>query len=370
MKILLYASIHNRIGGVERFNLNFCKRMSKLCELTFVYKEGDADRMKEISQYANVVKFTGKETFDVDVAIYSTCWSGTPEANIKAKKYVQMIHADFEVAKKSWNFQYTKMPKVTDHVCVGLNAQKALKKVYGYDSTVIFNILDNELENDKILRLITVSRLAAGKGLERMSVLAHALKAKGIRFVWLFFGDSTGVKYTADIKKLFADLPEFVFMGTALNAQSYIADSDYLVQLSDSEGFCYSICEALQVGTACIVTDFLSATEQIENGRNGYILKMDMSNVDLDAIYKKIPKNFTFKEQTNEKTWLKFLEKPPRKLPIEKKRKYSSTTYKVTVKKEYFDNEKNATVFKGTVLEINEERFQLLDSMGLVSLAV
>ena len=62
-----------------------------------------------------------------------------------------------------------------------------------------------------------------------------------------------------------------------MDIQPYIAKADYLVQLSNSEAWSYSILEALINGTACLVCPFPSAYEMgIEDWKNGYIIPFDM----------------------------------------------------------------------------------------------
>jgi glycosyltransferase involved in cell wall biosynthesis len=95
-------------------------------------------------------------------------------------------------------------------------------------------------------------------------------------------------------------------------------DADYLVQVSDTEGFCYSIYEALQVDTPCIVTDFPSAFEQVKDGKSGYILKMDLSNLDIDKIYNKIPTQISFTEKSTEEDWIKLFKNVPKAKKIKK----------------------------------------------------
>lgn len=67
----------------------------------------------------------------------------------------------------------------------------------------------------------------------------------------------------------------------------YVADADYAVLLSSTEGLPYTIQEALQYGTPCIVTDIGGNTEVIKDGVNGYIVPLDM-NFDINKI-KNVP---------------------------------------------------------------------------------
>ena len=56
--------------------------------------------------------------------------------------------------------------------------------------------------------------------------------------------------------------------------------------------------------TPCIVTNFPSAHEVIRDGENGYILEMDLSNLDLEKIFNNIPVITDFEELASEKDWI------------------------------------------------------------------
>lgn len=101
-------------------------------------------------------------------------------------------------------------------------------------------------------------------------------------------------------------LKNMVFHGYKEDVSKEVAQSDYLVQLSDSEGFPYSTYEALQQLTTVIVTDFPSAKEQVKEGVNGWILDFDLSD------WKKVLNDkiilTKFEHKSTRKDWVKFLE--------------------------------------------------------------
>ena len=101
-------------------------------------------------------------------------------------------------------------------------------------------------------------------------------------FIWLVFTDS-------DIP----NLPGFIKMPVDIDVRDYIAEADYLVQLSDTEGYCYSVMEAWLLGTMTITTPVISFYEQgLVDGENGYIIDFDMPDIDnfVDKIYKGVHK--------------------------------------------------------------------------------
>lgn len=155
-----------------------------------------------------------------------------------------------------------------------------------------------------------------------MLKLAKKLKEKNVKFRWTIFTDLNLYN-----QKPF-DLEEIVYMKPRYDFWDYVAEADYGVQLSDTEGYSYFINECLQYGTPVICTDFPSVYESVEDGVNGYILDMNLSNLDIDKIINKIPNNFEYKEKTTVEDWKKILNK---------KKERRSNMYKVVAIKNYND---------------------------------
>lgn len=91
-------------------------------------------------------------------------------------------------------------------------------------------------------------------------------------------------------------------------------------------GMPYTVQESLQYDTPCIVTDIPGCTELIKDGKNGYVVPLDM-NFDVKKLLK-IPKVKDYDNKAKEK-WIDYLGKPDYK---EKKEK---TKARVRVIREY-----------------------------------
>lgn len=201
---------------------------------------------------------------------------------------------------------------------------KVFKELYPKEKiTTIYNILDNKQETKPILKLISATRVSKEKGYSRMLKLAQELKKNNIKFRWTIFTDLNLYN-----QKPF-DLEEIVYMKPSHDFMDYIKEADYGVQLSDTEGYSYFINECLQYETPVICTNFPSAFECVENEKNGYILDMNLDNLDIDKIVNHIPNNFKYEEKCSEKDWIDLLNQK-----IERKNK---EMYKVIAKQDYKD---------------------------------
>ena len=156
-----------------------------------------------------------------------------------------------------------------------------------------------------------------------MLKLAQELKKANIKFRWAIFTDLNLYG-----KKPF-DLEEVIYMKPSHDFMDYITEADYGVQLSDTEGYSYFINECLQYGTPVIATNFPSVYESVEDGVNGYILDMNLKNLNIEKIVNEIPKEFEYKEKCTEKDWIKLLNKK-----VERKNK---EMYKIIAKQNYKD---------------------------------
>ena len=315
MKIIIYISNFNIIGGVETFTKNFCKRLSKFYDITLMYDNiGSLELLEEMKPFCKVQELTPYQKFDCDVFISSSAWGKSAFEFVNAAIYIQMVHADYRVIIDGWAFNYKQNIKTTHHVCVGETVKKGFKEVTKLKcDAVIHNLLNDTFKagkkpKNKILNLITCSRLSGEKGFKRMAQLAEQLEEKKIDYVWNVWGNNT-TSYAKKIEELFIKFPKVIFKGVTTEPFKEINKADYLVQLSDTEGFAYSVYEAMQVKTPCIITPFASGNEQIQNGVNGFIVPFEMDNIPFEEILKKNLKVPEFKELGTEKHWIDFLEK-------------------------------------------------------------
>lgn len=313
MELLIYISNYNFIGGVERFVENFCKRMNKHYNITLLFDNCQHNELLfEMSDYCNIEKFDKNKIYRSDYFICSTAWGQSPYELIDAKKVVQIIHADYRHVIANWNFTYTKHKNTTHHVCVGELVAESFEIATPYKcDAIIYNLLDNtqklpKKSKNKVLSLITVSRLSGEKGFDRMLKFAQMLEVNKIAYIWDVYGNIDN-DYNNKIVKSFSNT-KVKFKGVIRNPMPIINQADYLVQLSDTEGFAYSVYESLQCKTPCIITPFASGNEQITNGVNGYIVPFDLKNIDLDKIVSNIPTVKDFQEIGSEQAWIDFLE--------------------------------------------------------------
>ena len=291
-QIVIYCANMQKIGGIETWLYYWCRNMYQLYDIMVIFSENmDGRQIARLSEIVQVMKLNNR-LVECDTLINTRITDKIPE-EIQAKRIIQMVHGCYSAL-----FCCDIQPNRDKVVFVSEAAANTYQNVKDYE--VIHNFT-YPTKTNKCLFLITASRFTREKGGERMIKLAEAMKRAGIEFVWFVFSHQETKLVEGMVK-----LPE------TLNIKDYIAKCDYLVQLSDSEGFGYSIVEALEMGIPVITTpvDVLKELNFREN-IDGYTVPFDMVDVDAER-FLTIPKTAEYRGDTNEnikKQWVKLLGK-------------------------------------------------------------
>lgn len=256
--IVLYRKHMRVIGGIMTFTMNFVEYMSDKYDITIVTDELDEERKDFFNSKVRVVINKHNTTISCDTLIMLSIKDILP-CNVLAKKVLRMCHTC--KTKPSWN-----IPKDYDQlVFVSDTAKKSFKSEEG---EVIHNLSVNKA--NEMLILVSATRLpASDKGdIEiRMRKLATMLNDAGIPYIWLNFSNGELVNAPKN----------FFNMGVTTDIQTYIKKASYVVALSDSEAWSYTVLESLTHNVPLICTAFPSAFEMgIKDGYNAHVVPFDM----------------------------------------------------------------------------------------------
>lgn len=271
---LFYFHTLNSIGGIETFFWNMAKKYGKDYDITILYRNGDPAQVKRLAELVRVRKYIDGErikckrafvAFNTDILDF-----------IDADEYYQMLHGDY----RALGVLPQKHEKLQEYVACSQVVRDSYADVTGKVAEVSYNPFV-PIKPRKVLHLISATRLTPDKGLIRMEQLAEALENADIPFIWDVYTD---VERPVKSKNIYFRKPR-------LDIINFVANADYFVQLSDAEGYCYSVVESLSVGTPVIVTDFKVAHEiGVVDRVNGFIVPMDMSEIPVAEIYKGLKK--------------------------------------------------------------------------------
>lgn len=233
IKNMFYLFNFAPIGGTETFLYYLCKKY-KLKDIVVYYKTGDPYQIQRLKKYVKVVKWQG-ERVECEKAFIS--YRDDIIDYVDAKEYIGIMHADF----LTLGFPLHPHPKINRWIGVSQAICDSFTKQTGLPCELCYNPLETE-EPKKILKLISTTRLTWEKGQKRIAKLASMIEQAGIPYIWLIFTDSPeqdriknpNIVYKAPIQD------NSLLMG-------YVQEASYLVQLSNSEAYCYAVADSLKV---------------------------------------------------------------------------------------------------------------------------
>lgn len=125
----------------------------------------------------------------------------------------------------------------------------------------------------KKFKIISVCRLSIEtKGLDRMINAAEKLMKDGYSFVWYVVGEGID-RNTIEKMILQRNLQEyFILAGVRTNPYPFLKAADIMCMASRWEGMPSTVTEAKILGVPSVVTEYLSAREQIEQKIEGIIV--------------------------------------------------------------------------------------------------
>ena len=263
---IFFVADINVIGGVETYLYELVKKYQDY-DIGVVYKTGNEQQINRLKQYCMVYQHTNQRIkckvaiINYDVSIINFIEKG---ADI-----YQTIHGDY--SNKVYSWKPLTHPRIKDYICITQYMKDTFTQITGKKNTILhYNPLTIEEENNKMLILVSATRLTKIKGKDRMIALANALDNAGIKYIWYVF--------TNDVNAI--PNPNVVYMKPRLDVRRWIKKADYLVQLSDTEALCYAMFEALFMNVPVICTPFPFLDEfDIKDGKNAWILDFDLSNM-------------------------------------------------------------------------------------------
>lgn len=335
MDTIFYFRHLNSIGGIEAFFFYLAKKYSDR-DITVYYSTADLAQVERLSKLIRTKKYRG-EKIKCRKAVF--CFNLDIIDNVEADEYIQTIHGDY----KAMGIRPNTHPKITRYIGVSENACRTFTEITGFPCELSYNPIALDKPR-KVLNLLTASRLTKEKGANRMRKLYALLEEAQIPFTWTVFTDAPPMPGD-----------NFIFRRPRLDILDYIADADYLVQLSDNEGYCYSAAEALSVGTPIIATRLpVYAELGIEDGKHGYLLNLDMTDVPIKKIAKGVK---PFKWEAPVDRWGEILG--------ESESTYLTQDVRIRITGDYYDLLLHRNIEKGSELLVTAGRAEQIIDAGL-----
>lgn len=290
-----YVETINPIGGIESHLYYLAKKYGKY-DITVFYQNGDPAQLVRLRQYVRCIRISPADYVTCENLF--CCLHREILDYCDAKKKYVVLHANYLDLVNRRHISKQILPvddRIDAYLGVSREVCKAWEELTGIPAEFIGEpVLPDDGEP---LMLMSATRLSKEKGWERMKILAEAMNKEKINFLWFVFTDS----------KMYNPPKNMYILPSRIDIAEKMSGFDAYVQLSDNEGFCLSVAEALLKGIPVIVTDLPIFTEIGCTEANSIRLPLGMSNIPLDKI--KALKRLKFAYTEPEDRWLKYLKK-------------------------------------------------------------
>lgn len=306
-KILIQMTYMQAIGGIETAMYQVAKYF-KDEDITFLInstQDGAQEPIKRLEKYHKVVLDQDRnQIHEADIAlIFTPIMQDVPWDTIKAPKVYQFIHSDIKsymAYPQFSDFKWKPNPKITKVLSVSETAQKGLKDALGIDSEVVPNILT---ESDDRRVFLFMSRASAEKGLDTALEMVKRFDQAGKDYVLLI---CSLVDPYGNMWPNIQNNKRIIYLPANIYNDVFYRCADYLISMSTCESWGYSIREAMANGVSVIGSRIPEIEKVVKDGVNGYLLNNDLSDLDIDKIFNKVPRPKGYSEEVP-KIWQKVM---------------------------------------------------------------
>lgn len=358
MENIFYFRRINAIGGTEQFLCEIAKKYHDR-DITVFYKDGDFRRLEVLMKYVRCVRWTEgmkikcrRAFFNYDIDIIDS---------VTADEYIFISHAIYQELKMKPPIQHPKLTRFIGVSQFAVNQLDLFADQLGVKKRAekCYNPLSIE-KPQKVIKLVSATRLNDHvKGGQRTLQLINALDQycheNNRQYLWTIFTNKTHISVTS---------PNVCLMQGRVDIRPYIADADYLIQLSnDMETYCYSINEALCYGVPVITTP-LSIMKELPVTDEMHIecsWNMDNAQYVAQQIFERDRKKFTYVPP--EDGWSDILgDAPSTYEPIEKENGMGIKVRALDTYQKFhiMDADMGTILNKGFVFEVSPERLDVL----------
>ena len=294
----------------KKLPLKLRKRLSLKCWKAHIFRYAPRKREQLISQA--MANFSRKLDERYDIAVgFLECWPLYYVAtNVQALRKVNWIHVNYSSAgfdaslDKKYIDQFNGFALVSQSCCDDFIRQfNTQDKAF-----VIPNILSAKVIRKKAktglpdfsfekngIKFVSVCRLdCKHKGLDRAIKAFAEIKRKHgdqINYIWIIIGDGDDRNLLNDMIQKNNLQSHIILLGQKINPHPYVKECDVFLLPSHYEGKPMAVTEAQMLGVVPCITNYSSASEQVENMIDGIIMDNTDSAIE-ETLYKILTNQF------------------------------------------------------------------------------
>lgn len=180
---------------------------------------------------------------------------------------------------------------------LGLSPKVSMAKITPAIDTMKFTRSQSRRISNPV-QILTTARLSWKKGLDIALGAMFILKQKGVSFQYRIVGDGTDYERLVYLRHAWGLDQEvhFLLKKTPDQLIALLNETDLYLQPSTQEGFCNATLEAQAIGLLCIVSNAGGLTENVLNGKTGWVVP----KLDPHALAQKIQKVIAMPDEEKE----------------------------------------------------------------------
>ncbi len=208
---------------------------------------------------------------------------------IKAKEKLAWIHTDYKniaLDKKSqekmwrpYDFIVGVSQDVTTNFGIVFPSLKnkliTIENILSKENIVKQSLNENLVNNSEQITLLSIGRFCEAKNFDNIPYICKKILDMGIDVKWYIIGYGSQEQIIKDKIKVYNVEYNVIILGKKENPYPYINACDIYVQPSRYEGKAVTVREAQILEKPVIITNFSTATSQLEDGVDGIIVPLD-----------------------------------------------------------------------------------------------
>ena len=241
-----------------------------------------------------------RKEYDLAVAYLEGGAAYYVASHVKAKKKAAFIHINYDEAGYNREIDDECYLNFDQIFAVSRSVKEKFLQVYPeciQKTTVFYNLIDVERILYKStetggfsdgydgFRILTVGRLVPQKALDIAIDTMKILKETGKAFRWYVLGDGEMRKHLEEKIHSYGLFEDFILLGVVDNPYPFYKQCDLYVHTARYEGKSIAVEEAQVLGCAIVAADYIGVEEQIENGVDGIVCKLDAEGLAREIQY-------------------------------------------------------------------------------------
>lgn len=284
------------IGGIESHF--YYMRKYKQYDLVIFYQKADPEQLKRIGKHLRCIKINLNQD-RIRCTNLFVCLNTEVIDITSAERIYMILHGDYKDMVERGQLNRRLLPldsRITKYLGVSKHICKAWHELTGIKAEAIYEPVEME-DSERPLMFISATRLTKEKGWDRMVKLAEALDEARVNYLWFIFTN----------KEKQPTSPNMIMCEPRIDITDKLQGFDAYIQLSDNEGYCLSVVEALKKHLPIICTDLPVFKELGLNKSNSIKLDLEMKSIDIDSIVNVRALQIDYREPKDK--WDKYLTK-------------------------------------------------------------